>query len=351
MMISVALCTYNGERYIEALLASIFSQTRKPDEIVICDDQSTDGTVEKIRELVAKADIACDLIVNEKNLGFARNFQKCISLCKGDVIFLCDQDDVWKASKIEELSAIMERQPQILSITTNFHLIDTKGERIRLKKAGDNPFFAMRRSEIDRKEGDLYKVSLRTIRCRNIAPGCTQAIRVSIVKDFLSLNGNGVHDHELNLIAGIHDGLYYYDRPLTEYRYHEHQAIGLPRYVMSKHYAGVAGCVKEYAHLFKKFIALLFFRKGDRGLHTFTVDNKFTEYARSVGMSPELRDQYNQWLKMASNRAVLYNKGKRSKRIKAFFLQGRYNKHFSYKYALYGSIKMRLMDVLVLIKR
>lgn len=94
-MVSIALCTYNGEKYIEEQLESLIHQTCQPDEIIICDDQSKDNTVNIAKSLLGSWPGAWKVIINKKNLGYKKNFQKAISLCRGDIIFLSDQDDVW----------------------------------------------------------------------------------------------------------------------------------------------------------------------------------------------------------------------------------------------------------------
>ena len=95
MNLSIALATYNGAVYLKEQLESIAAQTRTPDELVISDDQSTDDTLRVIEEFAATAGFPVRLSVNEANLGIAKNFEKAISLCRGDLIFLSDQDDVW----------------------------------------------------------------------------------------------------------------------------------------------------------------------------------------------------------------------------------------------------------------
>ena len=77
-MISIALCTYNGSRYIAQQLQSIIKQTVQPDEIIICDDHSTDNSVIIAKSVLEKWNGRWQIIVNEKNLGFRKNFQKCI---------------------------------------------------------------------------------------------------------------------------------------------------------------------------------------------------------------------------------------------------------------------------------
>ena len=108
--ICVVLCTYNGEKYLCEQLESILGQTRPPEKILILDDGSHDRTVE-IAEGFAKKDHRISLIKNELNLGYARNFEKGISLCETDYIALSDQDDVWFPGKLERLAYELDTHP------------------------------------------------------------------------------------------------------------------------------------------------------------------------------------------------------------------------------------------------
>ena len=100
-VVSVAMATFNGEKYILEQLQSIARQTHLPDECVICDDGSTDSTVEIVEEFQKDAPFKIIIHKNSPRLGLIRNFEKAISLCKGDMIFLSDQDDVWMPEKIQ----------------------------------------------------------------------------------------------------------------------------------------------------------------------------------------------------------------------------------------------------------
>ena len=92
--ISVAMTTYNGEKYIEKQLESLRLQTRKIDEVIICDDRSKDNTEKVVTDYINKYNLTgWKFIVNEKNLGFIENFKKSMRLTTGDYIFLADQDD------------------------------------------------------------------------------------------------------------------------------------------------------------------------------------------------------------------------------------------------------------------
>lgn len=101
-MISIALATYNGEKYIKEQIDSILNQSFSDFELVVCDDCSKDSTV-YIIEKYCKSDKRIKLFINENNLGFKKNFEKAISLCSGECIALCDQDDIWEKKHLEIL--------------------------------------------------------------------------------------------------------------------------------------------------------------------------------------------------------------------------------------------------------
>jgi len=96
------MTTYNGEKYIREQLDSILAQTEKDFEIVICDDASTDSTLLVLKEY-EKKDNRFHIYENEKNLGYRENFNKAVSLCKGDFIAFSDQDDIWLPHHLQTL--------------------------------------------------------------------------------------------------------------------------------------------------------------------------------------------------------------------------------------------------------
>lgn len=107
---SIAMATYNGGDYLEEQLGSIARQTRKPDELVIFDDGSTDLTLEICRSFAQSAPFRVEITQNKRKLGFADNFISCAEACSGDWIFFCDQDDVWVPNKIEIIEAAINAE-------------------------------------------------------------------------------------------------------------------------------------------------------------------------------------------------------------------------------------------------
>jgi glycosyltransferase involved in cell wall biosynthesis len=113
LSISIALTTYNGEKYLQAQLDSFVAQTIQPSELIICDDGSTDNTLNILEVFKAQASFSVLIYKNVENLGYAQNFSKALSLCSGDIVFLSDQDDVWHTNKIEAMLAMFEANPKV----------------------------------------------------------------------------------------------------------------------------------------------------------------------------------------------------------------------------------------------
>ena len=102
-LISVAMCTYNGEKYLAEQLDSILGQSYRNLEIIIVDDCSTDNTVKLLTDYASRDSRVC-VLQNESNLGFVRNFEKAINSCSGHLVALADQDDIWFPDKLRRLS-------------------------------------------------------------------------------------------------------------------------------------------------------------------------------------------------------------------------------------------------------
>ena len=126
--ISVALCTYNGEPFLRQQLASIQQQTRLPDELVVCDDQSTDQTLTIVRQFAASAPYTVKIFENERNLGFAANFERAIRLCEGDLIALSDQDDIWYPNRLERSEQELTAHPEAGLVFSDADVINDNDE-------------------------------------------------------------------------------------------------------------------------------------------------------------------------------------------------------------------------------
>ncbi len=222
MKISIAMCTYNGERYIAEQIRSILNQTLKPDEILICDDLSTDNTKNILKDFASKYP-NIKLIFNEKNLGFVKNFEKAISLCSGEIIFLSDQDDVWEKEKIKKMIDAFRQFPKKSYIFSN---ADAFNENKKLNYTlWDSVNF---NSEKQRKFNDGYQKE-QLLR-NSFIYGSTLAFRANFKKHILPISSEFYHDNWIVLILSFLDNNAgkFIPESLIKYRVHSSQSIGLP---------------------------------------------------------------------------------------------------------------------------
>ena len=221
LSLSVALASYNGERYIGAQLDSIARQTRLPDELVICDDGSTDSTEDIVREFARRAPFAVRFLQHQR-MGSTRNFELAIAECRGDIIFLCDQDDVWYPNKVKTIEAVFIDRPETGAVFTDADVVDENLQPLgsRLWK-----YFKFRPKEQAQVEaGDALSVLLR----HPVATGATMAFRSSF-RDFLLPMPPTWHDAWIALLIGTTSHLVALPTPLIAYRQHGHNQVGIPR--------------------------------------------------------------------------------------------------------------------------
>ena len=107
MKVSVALCTYNGERWLEPFLSSLVAQSRPPDELVVSDDGSTDATLAAVNAFSRESPFPVRVSSTPTRLGSTFNFERAFSACAGDLIAPADQDDLWAPNKLERLGSVL----------------------------------------------------------------------------------------------------------------------------------------------------------------------------------------------------------------------------------------------------
>ena len=125
--VSIALCTYNGEKFLDLQLESLRHQTVAPDELIVCDDASSDRSVEIVEAFARRVSFPVRLFRNARNLGYVKNFEQAISHCTQDLVFLCDQDDLWDARKIEIIQNVFQSEPEVGLSLHDFVRIDAQG--------------------------------------------------------------------------------------------------------------------------------------------------------------------------------------------------------------------------------
>ena len=212
MYLSVVISTYNGSKYILEQLDSIRNQTRRADEVMIIDDCSTDDTVEKINNFLKKYNLNnWKIVKNVENKGWKRNFMEGIWRSNGDLIFPCDQDDIWMPDKLQLMEAIMVEHPEINVLTSNYEAFYDSGKTI----IGPS-----------KRKHELFKQDMVQNIFNTPYPGCTYCVRRQIAElskkywqeDF-------PHDALLWRMAMFSDSLYTYSKCLIKWRKHEDSAF------------------------------------------------------------------------------------------------------------------------------
>lgn len=209
-LISIAMATYNGEKFLKKQLDSIYTQTYTNIEVVVTDDCSTDRTVDILKEY--QENHGLKYYVNDQNLGFVKNFEKAISLCRGEYITLSDQDDIWLPIKIKELITHIGNN---LLIHSDAYLIDESSN-----------IFSNSYEKYSRKM--VNPTSLIDTVINGYITGCTCMFSKRLLKDILPFPQNlYVHDKWIGCNAFYHNKIVYYDKPLIKYRQHAGNFIGV----------------------------------------------------------------------------------------------------------------------------
>jgi len=222
---SVALCTYNGAACLPDQLASIAAQTRRPDELVVRDDASDDDTPAVIRAFASSVPFPVRFERNAQRLGSTRNFDGAIAACTGDLIALCDQDDVWRPDKLAAIERRFGGNPAVGLVFSDADLVDAALAPIGAR-LWERIGFDRRRQRFWRARG-----ALAALVPGRIVTGATMAFR-SMCRTLVLPTPDGIapmiHDGWIALaIAAVAD-VAFIDEPLVSYRQHGRQRIGAP---------------------------------------------------------------------------------------------------------------------------
>jgi len=207
-MISVCIATYNGEKYILKQIKSILSQLSFEDEIIISDNDSTDNTVNIVRGI---NDSRIKIYIKKQNkiksywnkyYNVTANFENAINKSIGDIIMLCDQDDIWNENKVYTIKKDLEKKDCVFS---NYSMIDQYDNIILSHKYTTNPL-----------NNPIKSILFPPF------SGCTMAIKRSFLKYCLPFPKKLLlHDVYIGLIAYITNNIYFEIKPLTYYRSHD----------------------------------------------------------------------------------------------------------------------------------
>lgn len=215
------MCTYNGSRYVGIQIDSILGQTAPIDELIVSDDGSTDGTIDIIREKFLNIDSPRLIILQGERLGITRNFERALSACNGDILFLCDQDDVWLQNKVEIFLHFMEEHPDVLLAFSDARLVDADAHDL-----GSSQFEMVRLSK--RLIRSLTGSSpLTTLLRRNVVTGATVALRRDLLVFARPFVNGWLHDEWLAICAAVKGRLGVIEKPLVQYRQHSNNQCGM----------------------------------------------------------------------------------------------------------------------------
>lgn len=209
-MVSVAMAVYNGSRYVKEQLDSILKQLDKADEICISVDPSNDGSEELLRQ-IAGTEGRIRLSQGPGN-GIIANFEHAISMCKGDIIFLSDQDDVWEADKVSFVKKCFEKTGAIL-VMHDARIMDEQLETVIYES-----FYRLKNS----RKGLIKNI------IKNSYMGSAMAFKKELVPHILPIPKNiSMHDQWIGLVAEKKGTVIFTSRKLMQYRRHGTNVSGL----------------------------------------------------------------------------------------------------------------------------
>lgn len=214
MRVSVALCTYNGEKYIKDQLFSISSQTTLPAELVVCDDGSMDATVSIIREFSNRSPFPVYIHINPSQLGVRKNFCKSVGLCESDYIAFADQDDVWLPHKLAHTVKLLQQTP---NPSSTLYCSRLQYVNAKLNTIGLSPIPS--------------SIGFQNAIVENIATGCSVAFGYEIKRRLLQAEPSDMmmHDWWAYLIAAAFGHIVFDSTPTVLYRQHGGNVAGWER--------------------------------------------------------------------------------------------------------------------------
>jgi glycosyltransferase involved in cell wall biosynthesis len=220
LSVSTAMCTYNGSRFLREQLCSIASQSQQPEELVVSDDCSTDDTLDILRGFASQAGFSVRILSNTARLGPAKNFEKAIGACDGDIIVLSDQDDVWRPQKVASLAEAFNEHPEAVYAFSDAAMVDQFGKPIyqtSWETAG-------LKSQLGKFFGSgQVKVLLK----HNFIPGAAMAFRSAFRHVVLPIPAGWMHDYWIALLGSVFSSGVPVNQPLFDYRRHPDQVCGL----------------------------------------------------------------------------------------------------------------------------
>ena len=219
--LSIALCTYNGMPFIREQLDSFAAQTRLPDELVVCDDGSSDDTRQHLKRYADEAPFRVRLYFNASNVGVRKNFSRAVSLCSGDLIFLADQDDVWHPEKLACFVELFSRRPAVGLVFSDAEVVDETLTPMGYRMWRTFGFTSDQQATVDAGRG--FDVLLK----HTFVAGATMAFRSAYKPMILPIpDRHWAHDAWISLLVSAVSQTAIVTQPLNLYRQHANQVMG-----------------------------------------------------------------------------------------------------------------------------
>lgn len=218
----ILLATYNGERFLQQLTESLARQSESDWCALVSDDHSTDSTPSMLSSWAAEEDRVHLLPRLESNRGAKLNFGRLLSEAEAyhaELIFFCDQDDIWHPDKIEKMLAVSASGEGAgpLMVLSGCNLIDERGALVGGSAA---------------ISGSIYsagQISIGDACSRNAVPGCVMAFNKELLGIASPLPECAImHDWWCFLVVKLTGALVTIEEPLIEYRQHEANVFGAP---------------------------------------------------------------------------------------------------------------------------
>lgn len=227
--ISIAMTTFQGEKFLEEQLATFLEQSRLPDEIVIGDDGSTDGTWALLQDFAASSPVPVRLLRSDANRGLNRNIESVVAACSGSIIVLSDQDDYWARDKLAAVEAAFS-DPAVTLWFSDAELVDSAGHPI-----GHTAWERVRLGGTDQARLREGRGVSRLVWGMTVT-GATMAVRAKVVHLGCPLPPDldeepplFLHDAWFAVLGALLGTTVVEPRPLTYYRQHTGQVAGLWR--------------------------------------------------------------------------------------------------------------------------
>jgi len=307
--VSIALCTYNGKRHLREQLDSFATQNRLPDEVLICDDGSTDDTESVVDAFRDTVQFPVHFHRNPVNLGFAHNFEKAAALTTGDIVFFSDQDDVWRPTKLAAMLAAFTRDERVGLVFCDADLVDADLAPIGLRYWQKQGFNSTLQNMLESNTG--ARVLLRDP--AQMAAGATMAYAARYHQSIFPLPDGWTHDAWVATVVAAQSRVVLIREPLNLYRQHVAQVYGASSTPASRrqHAKARSGSSEHFAQTARRYQALL-----DRLHDQPTLDPRFLDEVRA-----KITHWRNRGMMRQSNRIV------RCAIIAGELLRGRYSRY------------------------